>query len=348
VAAGFAGASAARQDGQVATYFDEHADLAPIQRRRVAVLGDDDEAVVHATLLRDSGVDVHIGTTPGSEASRAGEIEGLLCVEAAEAAAEADVLVVTRGDAAVGLLLDAARPHLVAGDVVVVTDAVPLRFGLLALPAEADVVLVQPLAAASVVAAEFSVGRGVPAVISVEQDVSGHALEFALSYARAIGGTRAGAIGATVAAAGETALFGQHAVVGGALDGLVRAAFETLVDADYPRDLAYMACVHSLQAAVERAYGFEGVGVEETQRDLQVRRAGGRRFADAHLRAELESALVDVQAGRVLETRRAAGQPGPLTAPTAPERDPLEAAGRRVRRLMPWISTTEEDARHAR
>lgn len=332
----------------MATYFDEHADLAPVQRRRVAVLGDDDEAVVHATLLRDSGVDVHIGTTRGSEASRAGEIEGLLCVEAAEGAAEADLLVVTRGDAAAGPLLDAARPHLVAGDAVVVTDAVPLRFDLLALPAEVDVVLVQPLAAASVVSAEFSIGRGVPAVISVEQDVSGHALELALSYARAIGATRAGAIGVTVAAAAETALFGQYAVVGGALDGLVRAAFETLVGAGYPRDLAYMACVHTLQAAVERAYGFEGVGVAETQRDLQVRRAGGRRFADAHLRSELESALVEVQAGRVLEARRAVGESGPLIAPTAPDRDPLEAAGRRVRRLMPWVSITDRDARHAR
>lgn len=344
MAAGFAGASAARQDGPVATYFDEHADLAPVQGRRVAVLGDDDEAVVHATLLRDSGVDVHIGTTSGSEASRSGEIEGLLCVESAEAAAEADVLVVTRGDAAAGPLLDAARPHLVTGDAVVVTDAVPLRFGLLALPTDVDVVLVQPLAAASVVAAEFSVGRGVPAVVSVEQDVSGHALELALSYARAIGGTRAGAIGATVAAAGETALFGQHAVVGGALDGLVRAAFETLVDADYPRDLAYVACVHSLQAAVDRVYGAVGAGAEETQRDIGARAAGGRRFADAHLRAALRSALDDVRAGRVLEARGSV-EGGPVAAP---DRHPLEAAGRRVRRLMPWLGTSERDARHAR
>lgn len=324
------------------TYFDEHADLGPVQRRRVAVLGDDSEAVVHATLLRDSGSDAHLGTTPGSAATLHGESEGLLCVEAAEAAAEADLVVVTRGDAAIGPLLDAARPHLRAGDAVVVTDAVPLRFGLLALPPEVDVVLVQPLAAASVVAREFAVGRGVPAVVSVDHDVSGDALELALSYAKAIGATRAGAIGATVAAAGETALFGQYAVVGGALDGLVRVAFETLVDDGYPRDLGYLACVHSLQAAVERAYGSNGADAEETQRDTRARLAGAERFVDAYLRAALRSALDDVQAGRVLA-------PGPrVAAPAAPDRHPLEAAGRRVRRLMPWITATDRDARHAR
>lgn len=333
--------------GVVATYFDEHADLRPVQGRRVAVLGNDAEAVVHATLLRDSGVEVHLGTDPDSAASRAGDSEGLLCVESADAAAEADLLVVTRGDAAVGPLLDAARPHLDDGDAVVVTDAVPLRFGLLALPTRVDVVLVQPLAAASVVAREFSVGRGVPAVVAVAQDVSGAALELALSYARAIGGTRAGAIGATVAATAETALFGQHAVVGGTLDGLVRTAFDTLVDAGYPRDLAYVACVHSLHAAVERAYGVDGLGLEETARDLQARHGGGRRLADAHLRDSLRSALADVRAGRVLAPRRD-GTGDATAAVGAPERHALDAAGRRVRRLMPWVTATDRDARHAR
>lgn len=335
----------------MATYFDEHADLGPVQRRRVAVLGDDEEAVVHATLLRDSGVDAHLGTSPDSAAAAAAEGDGLLCIDPATAVAEADLVVLTRGDAASGPLLDAARPHLVAGTAVVVLDPVALRFGLLSLPGNVDIVLVAPLAAPSVVEREFAAGRGVPAVVSVEQDVSGGALELALSYAKAIGATRAGAIGATVAAAGETVLFGQYAVVGGALDGLLANAFGVLAEAGYPRDLAYIACVHGLHTALERTYGASGDSAE-TRLEVEARQAGGRTFESANVRETLQTALADVQAGRVVIASRATsnsyGVPTDPSATVGPKGTPLDAAGRRVRRLMPWIAAGERGASHAR
>jgi len=248
-------------------------------------------------------------------------------------------------------LLDAARSGLRPGSAVVVIDAVALRFGALNLPSSVDVVLVSPMADASRVELEFAAGRGVPVVVAVAQDTSGSALALALSYAKAIGGTRAGAIGATVEAAGETAMFGRYAVVGGAVDGLLNQAFEVLAAAGYPRDLAYVACVHTLHAAMERTYGAGGTTADTTPAQLEVRRAGAVRLAGAGLRQTLEAALQDVRSG---EVGAAAGTPGDLTgeSPTtgiaAGPGDALAAAGRRVRRLMPWIAASERDARHAR
>lgn len=333
------------------TYFDEHADLSLVQRRRAAVLGDDHEAAVHAMLLRDSGVDAHLGTSPDSAAAQVADGEGLLCIDPATAVGEADLVVITRGDAATGPLLDAARPHLGAGTVVVVLDPVGLRYGLLSLPGDIDVVLVAPLAAAAVVEREFTAGRGVPAVVSVAQDVSGRALDLALSYAKAIGATRAGAIGASVAAAGETALFGQYAVVGGALDGLLSHAFDVLAEAGYPQDLAYIACMHALHAAVDRAYGGDG-GATETSLEIEARRAGGRRLAAGNLSETLQEALSDLQAGRITFSPGTGSGTLPGTAGSAASAQApnaaLDAAGRRARRLMPWIAPTGRDGSHGR
>lgn len=327
----------------MATYFDEHADLAPVQRRRVAVLGDGEEAVVHATVLRDSGVDVHIGTAAASMAAVLGEGEGLLCIDPATAVAEADLVVLTRGDGVSGALLDEARPGLSEGMAVVVLDPVALHFGELRLPVDVDVVLVSPLAAAATLEAEFSAGRGVPAVVAVAQDLSGTALELALSYAKAIGCTRAGVVGSSVSTAAETALFGQYAVVGGAVEGLLRQAFDVLAAAGYPRDLAYIACVHGLREAVDRTYDPASARSEETAAERAAIGAGGRLFARAGLRETLEAALADVRAGRVPNRDDAA----PADEANGPG-DALAAAARRVRRLMPWVGASERDARHAR
>jgi len=348
---------------RVATYFDEHADLSLVQSRFVAILGDDAEAVVHATLLRDSGVDVHLGATPDSRAADLGEGEGLLCVDPATAVAEADLVVLTRTDAARGPLLEAARPEITAGTAVVCLDPVALHLGLLRMPSDVDVVVVSPLAAAEVVAREFTAGRGVPTVVAVAQDVTGSALDLALSYAKAIGGTRGGAMAVTVAAAGETALFGQHAVVGGVVDGLVRTAFDVLAAAGYPHDLAYVACVHTLHAAMERTYGPDDAAAPGTHLAVEASRTGGQRLVDAGLRHTLEAALADVQAGSIAasavdvressSTAFAVGAPDTESAaaagaPHRPEAQAFEAAGRRVRHLMPWMAAPRQDARHAR
>jgi ketol-acid reductoisomerase len=336
----------------VATHFDEHVDLEIVQRRHSAVVGEGPDAVVHASALRDAGVAVRIGATidaPARELALTVGIEGL---DVAEAVAAADlVVVVDTGPAACARFAALAKPALIDGAAVVVVDPVVLRFGLLDVPDGHDVVVVQPLAPAPVVEDELAMGRGVPVLVAVHHDASGVALDLALSYAKALGGTRAGAIETTVAIAAETAVFGEYGVAGGVLEGLISTGFDTLVEGGYPRDLAYLACVHSLRGAFERAAAQIVAQPEEGSLAEFARRTGGARLADLHLRWVLRRALEDVQQDTLANefaADLAAGSPVLAELRAAAERHPAVATGRRVRRLLPWIATTSSDARHAR
>lgn len=336
----------------MAMYFDEHAELAVVQSRRAAVLGDGPDALVHASALRDAGVDVRIGASADAPVRDDADTVGIGVFGVAEAVGTADLVVVVDAGPTAGERFAAlAAPALAASAAVVVVDPVALRFGLLVVPSGHDVVLVQPLAGATAVERELSAGRGVPVLVAVQHDSSGAALELALSYAKAIGGTRAGAIGTTVEAAAEAALFGEYAVAGAVIDGVVSAGFDTLVEGGYPRDLAYLACVHSLRGAVDRVASNVASGAPDGSLMEFARRAGGASLADAHLREVLRRVLSEVRDGTLAQefvADRGAGSPqlGQLRA--AADRHPVVATGRRVRRLLPWIATTRSDARHAR
>ena len=336
----------------MATYFDEHAELEIVQARRTAVLGDGPEALVHANALRDAGVDVRIGaTTEAAVRDLAGTV-GLEAVDIADAvAASSLVIVVDTGPAACQRFAASAAAALVDGTAIVVVDPVVLRFGLLAVPAAYDVVVVQPLASAVVIEDELAAGRGVPVLVAVHQDASGGAHEIALSYARALGGTRAGAIGTTVAAAAETSVFGEYGVAGGVLEGLVSAGFSTLVDGGYPRDLAYLACVHSLRGALDRAAAAGGATDGEGTFGEFARRVGGARLADQYLGWVLRRALEDVKEGTLAAEFLAdqeAGAPTLTQLRATAESHPAVSTGRRIRRLLPWIATNTSESRHAR
>jgi ketol-acid reductoisomerase len=338
--------------GVVATYYDEHAELDVVQGRRCSVLGEGYDALVHANALRDAGVDVRIGAAADAAVRDLADALGIDALGVAESVSAADLVVlVDTGPAACERFARLAAPALVAGAGVVVVDPVVLRFGLLSVPTGHDVVVVQPLADAGPVERELAAGRGVPVLVAVHEDASGEALPLALSYAKALGGTRAGAIGTTVDAAAETALFGEYAVAGAVIDGLVSAGFDTLVGAGYPRDLAYLACVHSLRGAVERVATDVVPSTVEGSLGEYARRAGGARLADEHLLEVMHRALTDVRdgslAGEYVEDRDA-GSPGLAHLRSVDERHPVVATGRRVRRLLPWVSAAASDARHAR
>ena len=336
----------------MATYYDEHAELEIVQGRRSAVLGDGPTALVHANALRDAGVDVRIGASDEAPVRDLADTVGIAAVGIAEAVAGADlVIVVDSGPAGCDRFTTLAAPALIEGAAIVVVEPVSLRFGFLTVPATHDVVVVQPLAPAAVVENELAMGRGVPVLVAVHHDPSGGALDVALSYAKAIGGTRAGAIGTTVAAAAETSVFGEYGVAGGVLEGLISTGFDTLVEGGYPRDLAYVACVHSLRGALERAANDGAPSDVEGSLGEFARRTGGARLADQHLRWVLRRALEDVQQGTLAAEFVAdqdAGAPQLEQLRAAAERHPAVATGRRVRRLLPWIATTASDARHAR
>lgn len=336
----------------MATYYDEHAELAVVQARRSAVLGEDAEALVHASALRDAGADVRIGASADAPVRGLADTVGIEAVGIGDAVAAADLVVVVDASPATGDQFAAyAVPALVGGTAVVVVDPVALRFGLLVVPPGHDVVLVQPLAAAAAVERELAAGRGVPVLLAVQHDVSGGALDLALSYAKAIGGTRAGAIGTTVEAAAESAVFGEYAVAGAVIDGVVSAGFDTLVAAGYSRDLAYVACVLSLRGAVERLATAGAASAADGALAEYARRTGGARLADAHLREVLRRALGEVRDGTLageFATDRDAGGAQLERLRSMADRHPVVATGRRVRRLLPWIATTSSDARHAR
>ena len=281
----------------MATYYDEHAELELVQSRLTAVIGDTADTVVHASALRDAGVSVNLGASPGASAHEHATMIGIETVGVAEAVHGADLVVVIDTDpAACERFAELAVPALEPGASVVVTDPVVLRFGFLTVPPDRDIVVVQPLASARQIELELAAGRGVPVLVAVHTDVSGGALALALSYAKALGGTRAGAIGTTVEAAAETEVFGEYGVAGAVIDGLVSAGFDALVEAGYPRDLAYLACVHSLRGAVERVAS-DGDGLADGSLGEYARRTGGNRLADDHLREVLRRALADVRSG---------------------------------------------------
>jgi ketol-acid reductoisomerase len=341
-----------REDGRVATYYDEHAELEVVQRRRGAVLGEGPDALVHANALRDAGVDVRIGATTDAPVRELAETVGIAAVDIAEAVAAADLVIVVDTDpTACERFAAEALPALHDGTAIVVVDPIVLRFGLLPVPDGHDVMMIQPLAPSALVEDELAAGRGVPVLLAVHQDATTGAHELALSYAKAIGGTRAGAIGTTVAAAAETSVFGEYGVAGGVLEGLISAGFDTLVEAGYPRDMAYLACVHSLRGALERAAMDDAAGRSEGTLREYARRTGGAKLADQHLRWVLRRALEDVQEGTLAAEFLAdhdAGSPQLIELRATADRHPAVATGRRVRRLLPWIATTSADARHAR
>ena len=233
-------------------FYDDDADLAVVQSRNVAVLGYGDQGKAHALALRDSGVDVRVGLD-GLSASRGdAEAEGLRVVTPYEACEEADLVVVLTPDSEQpNLYTDAIEPNLVGGDAVVFERGLMIRDGGVKPRGGVDVILVAPIEPGLVVRQEFEEGRGVPVLVAVEQNASGNAWDLGLSYAKAIGGTRAGAIKTTLTEAVEAELFGEQAVLCGGVPELVRSAFETLVEAGYQPEVAYLACVHRLKRAVD-------------------------------------------------------------------------------------------------
>ena len=242
-------------------YYDDDADLGVIQNRHVAVLGYGSQGHAHALSLRDSGVDVRVGLPAGSRSRGKAEAEGLRVVEPAEACEEADLVMVLAPDPVQrSLYAEAIAPNLVDGDALFFGHGLNIRFDLIRPPAGVDVCMVAPKGPGHLVRRQFVDGKGVPVLVAVEQDATGSAWDLALSYARGIGGTRAGALKTTFAEEAETDLFGEQAVLCGGVSQLVMAGFETLTEAGYQPEVAYSACLRNLMLFLD--FMFEG-GIAE-------------------------------------------------------------------------------------
>jgi ketol-acid reductoisomerase len=330
-------------------FYDDDADLSLIADRNVAVLGYGSQGHAHALSLRDSGVDVRVGL-PETSASRAkAEAEGLRVVTPFEACEEADVVVMLVPDPAQrSVYTEAVEPNLVEGDALFFGHGFNIRFGYVTPPAGVDVCMVAPKGPGHLVRREFAAGRGVPVLVAVEQDATGGAWPLTLSYARGIGGTRAGAIRTTFAEECETDLFGEQAVLCGGVSALVQAGFETLTEAGYQPEVAYFECLHELKLIVDLMY--EGGIAKQRWSVSDTAEYGdyvsGPRIIDASVKQRMREVLGEIQDGSFAARFIAdqdAGAPEFMALRAQGEQHPIEAVGRELRGLMSWIKTADDD-----
>src|SRR3954447_13612682 len=241
--------------GNAAVFYDDDADLSIIQGRKVAVIGYGSQGHAHSLSLRDSGVDVRIGLPEGSKSRAKAEDEGLRVVTPAEAAAEADLIMILAPDTKQRhIYADDIAPNLEPGNAIFFGHGFNIRYELIKPPADVDVAMVPPKGPGHLVRRQFVDGKGVPCLIAVEQDPTGGAKALALSYAAAIGGARAGVIETTFTEETETDLFGEQAVLCGGMAALVQTGFEVLTEAGYAPEVAYFECLHELKLIVDLMY----------------------------------------------------------------------------------------------
>jgi ketol-acid reductoisomerase len=233
-------------------FYDDDADMSIIQGRKVAVIGYGSQGHAHAQNLRDSGVEVVIGLKPDSKSKTKAEEAGFTVMPSAEAAKWADVIVILAPDQHQrGLYAADIKDNLSQGDAIVFGHGFNIRFGYIEAPEGVDVIMVAPKGPGHVVRREFEAGRGVPVIVAVENDATGKAWPLVLSYAKAIGGLRAGGIKTTFTEETETDLFGEQAVLCGGVSQLVQYGFETLTEAGYQPEVAYFEVLHELKLIVD-------------------------------------------------------------------------------------------------
>ena len=330
-------------------FYDDDADLSVIQGKNVAVIGYGSQGHAHALSLRDSGVDVRVGLQPGSKSRPKAEAEGLRVLTPAEAAEEADVVVILAPDQHQRkLYAEEIAPQLAAGDTLVFGHGFNIRFGYIQPPEGVDVVMIAPKGPGHLVRHEFSEGRGVPVLVAVEKDASGKAWDLALSYAKGIGGLRAGGIKTTFTEECETDLFGEQAVLCGGASQLVQYGFETLIEAGYQPEVAYFECLHELKLIVDLMY--EGGIAKQRWSVSDTAEYGdyvsGPRVIDEHVKDNMRAVLADIQSGafakRFIDDQDA-GAPEFKELRAKAEQHPIEATGRELRKLMSWVKSHDED-----
>ncbi|MGB9405499.1 MAG: ketol-acid reductoisomerase [Candidatus Acidiferrales bacterium] len=236
-------------------YLDDAADLALIQKKKIAIIGYGSQGHAHALSLRDSGCEVCVGLHAGSKSREKAIAAGLTVRSVSDAAAWADVIMILAPDTSQPAIYEKEiAPHLSAGKMLMFAHGFNVRYGTIDLPKNIDVTMIAPKAPGHRVREVFLEGGGTPALLAVHQDATGSAKQLALSYAKAIGATRAGVIETTFKEETETDLFGEQAVLCGGVSELIKAGFQTLVDAGYQPEIAYFECMHELKLIVDLIY----------------------------------------------------------------------------------------------
>lgn len=326
-------------------YYDRDADVNLIKSKKVAIIGYGSQGHAHAINLSESGVkEVVVGLREGSSSVAKAEGAGLKVMNPAEAAAWADVVMVLVPDELQAALYESdLRDNMKDGAALAFAHGLNIHFKLIEARADLDVFMIAPKGPGHTVRSEYQRGAGVPCLIAVDQDASGNAQEIGLSYASAIGGGRAGIIETTFREECETDLFGEQAVLCGGLTSLIKAGFETLVEAGYAPEMAYFECLHEVKLIVDLIYegGIANMRYSISNTAEYGDYVTGPRLIDDTVKARMKEVLNDIQSGRftrdwVLEN--AAGQSSFKATRRRESEHQVEEVGERLRAMMPWIA----------
>ena len=326
-------------------FYDRDADLSALRPKKIAIMGFGSQGHAHALNLRDSGMDVRVGLRKGSPTADKAIKQGIKVLETAEAAKEADIIMMLVPDEmASDIYRDEIAPHLTKGKYLAFGHGFNIHFKFIQPPADVNVFMIAPKGPGHLVRSEFVKGRGVPCLLAVEQDPSGDTEKIGLAYGCAIGGGRAAIIETSFREETETDLFGEQSVLCGGLTELIRAGFETLVEAGYAPEMAYFECVHEVKLIVDLIYegGISNMRYSISNTAEYGDMTRGKRVVDETTRAAMKKILADIQSGKfanewIAEYR--AGLPKFKDLRKQGEQHPVEEVGRKLRSFMPWLGS---------
>jgi ketol-acid reductoisomerase len=325
-------------------YYENSADLALIQGKKVAVVGYGSQGHAHSLCLKDSGVQVKVGLAEGSKSKAKAEAAGLAVDTVANVSAWADVIMILAPDTKQARIYkESIEPNLTAGKMLMFGHGFNIRFGTIVPPKEVDVTMVAPKAPGHRVREVFVEGGGTPALLAIHQDATGNAKANTLSYAKALGLTRAGVIETTFAEETETDLFGEQVVLCGGVSALVKAAFETLVKAGYQPEIAYFECMHELKLIVDLMYrgglNYMHYSVSDTAEHGSY--TGGARIISEETMGEMKKMLAEIQDGTYAKkwiAENEAGRPWFNEQRRLGQDHPIEKIGVELRAMMPFLN----------
>ena len=330
-------------------YYERDADSSLIKRRKVAIIGYGSQGHAHALNLRDSGVDVRVGLHAGSKSKAKVEGAGLRALSVAEAAKEADLIMILAPDQTQKQIYDAdIAPHLTAGKALFFAHGFNIHYGQIKPPENVDVALIAPKSPGHLVRRLYTDGKGTPALVGIHQDASGHAKALAMSYAWGLGVMRAGLLETTFKEETETDLFGEQAVLCGGVTALIQNGFETLVEAGYQPESAYFECLHELKLIVDMIYeggmAWMRHSISDTAEYGDYTR--GPRVVGPDTKVEMKKILREIQSGAfarewILENQ--AGKPMFDKLREEGANHQIEVVGRSLRDMMSWIRESKKD-----
>jgi ketol-acid reductoisomerase len=329
-------------------YYEADADPSALQGQKVAVLGFGSQGHAHAMNLQDSGHDVRVGLREGSRSWAVAEEAGLRVAPTAKAVQEADVVMVLLPDTAHGAVYAAdVAPYLKAGDMLMFAHGFSIHFGAVTPPPGVDVTMIAPKGPGHLVRRTYEQGIGTPALVAVQQDATGLALQRALAYGMGIGAARAGIIQTTFKEETETDLFGEQSVLCGGVTRLIEDGFETLVEAGYQPEIAYFECLHEMKLIVDLLYeggmSWMRYSISDTAEYGDYTR--GPRVVDDHVRENMREVLGEIQSGAFAKEWIGEAQAGFPTFERlrgAARSTRLEQVGRELRRMMPWLESEQK------